>query len=503
MAYLVAALVHAGGIALVLRAEHPQGEAAAVRGGVSVSLSQLGIPSEGNMIAALEVPEAMSPVTARTALPPSGTNARRVLPKPLERKPLAPEDSDPSPRHDASVEAHRAMPEPAIPVRAPSQSATVETVSDAPPVELADAKLVEVGSEIAEVVPVRTGAILPRPAAKSAVPRVDSGASPRDGSIVAAPFAAQRRAMRTGGPAAAGPVPAVPNPPKSAVVEAASVVAAPGAVGIPAEPSGPPVVVRNTVSAISALRDAEPVMERKVTARLAARSVAPLAPESSGETSPPHSMGGAPAGSEARDAARVVEVGVAVRIHSPRDAGRAPPTSGHEVATFREVRMVREEPNGKGPPVEVATPIAPRPASSARAVERGRPRTSSHPPGFSSSVATKAPGGTATGRPRAPGGADGGVRASYAARIRAWLEKHKRYPRRARLRRQTGTALLYFEVDRSGRVHGYDLRKSTGNDLLDRELAAMIARAQPLPGLPEAIGRERLELLLPIEFRLR
>lgn len=32
----------------------------------------------------------------------------------------------------------------------------------------------------------------------------------------------------------------------------------------------------------------------------------------------------------------------------------------------------------------------------------------------------------------------------------AWLERHKRYPRRARLRHLQGTALLHFTMDREG-----------------------------------------------------
>ena len=60
-----------------------------------------------------------------------------------------------------------------------------------------------------------------------------------------------------------------------------------------------------------------------------------------------------------------------------------------------------------------------------------------------------------------------------------------------------------FEVDRGGLVRNSELRRSTGSELLDRAVAEMIARAQPLPGLPEGLAGDRLELLLPIVFQLR
>lgn len=95
-----------------------------------------------------------------------------------------------------------------------------------------------------------------------------------------------------------------------------------------------------------------------------------------------------------------------------------------------------------------------------------------------------------------------GADADYMARLSAWLEKHKRYPRRAQMRRQEGTALLRFVIDRQGRVVEYSIRESSGHDILDEEVAAMIERAQPLPGIPEDMHRGRLELVVPVQFFL-
>src|SRR3546814_21089932 len=59
--------------------------------------------------------------------------------------------------------------------------------------------------------------------------------------------------------------------------------------------------------------------------------------------------------------------------------------------------------------------------------------------------------GTEESEGQSGGGAPGAF-VDYKAQLYAWLDKHKEYPRRARLRRQEGTALL--ELDRKSVVSG-------------------------------------------------
>lgn len=93
--------------------------------------------------------------------------------------------------------------------------------------------------------------------------------------------------------------------------------------------------------------------------------------------------------------------------------------------------------------------------------------------------------------------------ADYMALLQAWLEKHKQYPRRAQLRRLQGTALLYFAMDDDGRVLSFRITRSSGHDLLDTEVAAMIRRAAPLPPVPADMRGARLEFVVPVQFVLR
>jgi periplasmic protein TonB len=96
----------------------------------------------------------------------------------------------------------------------------------------------------------------------------------------------------------------------------------------------------------------------------------------------------------------------------------------------------------------------------------------------------------------------GSVPPDYQAILSAWLEKHKQYPRRARLRRQEGVVQLSFTLDRSGHVLSYGITRSSGYSLLDEEVASLIQRAQPMPPFPSDMKEANLKLTVPISFRL-
>lgn len=101
------------------------------------------------------------------------------------------------------------------------------------------------------------------------------------------------------------------------------------------------------------------------------------------------------------------------------------------------------------------------------------------------------------------GGGNPGEVVDYMAVLQAWLEKHKEYPRSARLRRMEGTTLLYFVMDREGRVLDFRIQKGSGYEILDHEVEEMIQRAQPLPQMPDSMTQARLELVVPVQFLLR
>lgn len=104
--------------------------------------------------------------------------------------------------------------------------------------------------------------------------------------------------------------------------------------------------------------------------------------------------------------------------------------------------------------------------------------------------------------PVMPSAARQALREDYFARLRAYIERYKRYPRRALIRREEGTVLLRFTLDRQGRVLSQEIARSSGHSDLDHEARGILERASPLPEIPAAIGAEQLEIEIPVSFSL-
>lgn len=92
---------------------------------------------------------------------------------------------------------------------------------------------------------------------------------------------------------------------------------------------------------------------------------------------------------------------------------------------------------------------------------------------------------------------------TWQGALLAHLEKHKRYPRAAQLRRQQGVSYVAFTIDRQGKVLIQRVHKGSGHDSLDQETLDLLQRAQPLPPPPVEIGGERIDLLVPVQFFLK
>lgn len=92
---------------------------------------------------------------------------------------------------------------------------------------------------------------------------------------------------------------------------------------------------------------------------------------------------------------------------------------------------------------------------------------------------------------------------SYLSLVSSQLERNKVYPHVARIRKEQGTALLRFVVDRNGRVLTHQIDQSSGHGDLDHEVEEMLNRAQPLPVMPPEMTQAQIEIVVPIKFYLR
>ena len=102
-----------------------------------------------------------------------------------------------------------------------------------------------------------------------------------------------------------------------------------------------------------------------------------------------------------------------------------------------------------------------------------------------------------------PATLDAVATARYEQLLVAWLEKHKKYPGRARRLRIEGEGMLRILIDRTGQTQQVNLAQRTGNRLLDKAALEMAQRANPFPPMPDNDPRGKLEFMVPVAFMLR
>jgi periplasmic protein TonB len=95
------------------------------------------------------------------------------------------------------------------------------------------------------------------------------------------------------------------------------------------------------------------------------------------------------------------------------------------------------------------------------------------------------------------------VQASWQKALIDQLNRHKRYPNAARSSRAQGVVVVAFRLDRSGQLIASRVTKTSGSPALDEEALAVLKRASPLPAPPAQIPGPMLDLVLPIQFRIK
>lgn len=92
---------------------------------------------------------------------------------------------------------------------------------------------------------------------------------------------------------------------------------------------------------------------------------------------------------------------------------------------------------------------------------------------------------------------------TYQTKLLRHLNNNKRYPARARAKRETGVVFVRFTMDRRGHVTATSLEKPCKFVTLNDEGLALLARAQPLPAPPPELEGAEIEMIVPVEFSLR
>lgn len=198
-------------------------------------------------------------------------------------------------------------------------------------------------------------------------------------------------------------------------------------------------------------------------------------------------------------AAHGLIAGVLIVTHTlvppPKPAGAAilldlPPVSS-------PAKVPEPQPKPK-PAVKKLRPAVPKPTPP-QAV--ALPQAAAEPPTAESAATAPAEPAPASTQP-APPSPDPHAVSSWQSRLLAHLERHKRFPSQAQLRRLRGTVLVAFSLDRSGRVVAQTVDTSSGHSPLDAAALDMLVRAQPLPAPPPEIPGAVLQLTVPVRFFL-
>lgn len=105
-------------------------------------------------------------------------------------------------------------------------------------------------------------------------------------------------------------------------------------------------------------------------------------------------------------------------------------------------------------------------------------------------------------------GGNGGVLAGCLDPVwmRAVTERVRQffyYPEAALAARTTGVVTVHFAVRRNGQIDRLAIRKSSGNDGLDKAAYDIMQKAQPLPPIPDRMHVDRVDGDLPINFGVR
>jgi protein TonB len=90
--------------------------------------------------------------------------------------------------------------------------------------------------------------------------------------------------------------------------------------------------------------------------------------------------------------------------------------------------------------------------------------------------------------------------ARWQGQVVAAIERNKRFPETAARRGESGTAQVFFSLDRHGRVLNSRIVRSSGAAVLDGEALALLHRAEPFPPPPPEYPGDSVNFILPLHF---
>jgi TonB family protein len=92
----------------------------------------------------------------------------------------------------------------------------------------------------------------------------------------------------------------------------------------------------------------------------------------------------------------------------------------------------------------------------------------------------------------------------YEQTISLWIANRKMYPEAAKQQGIEGDAIVRVRINRNGHITYNAIERSSGNEMIDEAVTAMVRRSDPVPAVPENYpDAGQLEFLIPVSFRLK
>ncbi|SDR16936.1 energy transducer TonB [Pseudovibrio sp. Tun.PSC04-5.I4] len=102
-------------------------------------------------------------------------------------------------------------------------------------------------------------------------------------------------------------------------------------------------------------------------------------------------------------------------------------------------------------------------------------------------------------------GAGNAAKDNYWGSVQRKLQRaaERKYPKREKKRKKTGTVRVTFTVQRSGTVTAATVSRSSGNKKLDQAALKAVRAASPFPAFPPSMRKNSISRTAPIVFRVK
>ena len=200
------------------------------------------------------------------------------------------------------------------------------------------------------------------------------------------------------------------------------------------------------------------------------------------------------------------EISTSISMEMMMAMVEADPPPVEEKAPEPEKQETVEDPTVKPEPPKVEKPNDPEKPQEPKETPKEKPspdvpigdRTVESNASVNSKATTTGPA-TTTNPNLVGNGASGSELDAYRSALRREIERHKRYPARAKMMRKQGVVTVSFTIGADGSITGVAIAKSSGVEDLDNAALSAVNSARSIGPRPAGMGAS---ISVPISFKI-